>query len=310
MDSRQLGYFREIVECGSLTAAARRLGIAQPSLSQHLRNLEADLGATLLLRTVKGVVPTDSGRILYRHAVAMTDLLRQAEQEVRQVEAVPTGRVTFALPASVSMALSVPLAETVRIELPQVRLCAVEAMSGHIKQWVGSGEIDIALLYDVEELSDCTSRPLLHEDLHFYAAPDDWPLDEPPGSPVPLQALNGLDLILPSPNHGLRRLVERVASAAGLDIRVVVEMDSLQQIKMLVARGSGYTILSPAAVHDLEAVGALAGGPIVEPTIRRPIHLVRSTRRPVTAASRAVEAICLEVVRDLVTRRIWQADLC
>lgn len=309
MDSRQLGYFREIVECGSLTAAARRLGIAQPSLSQHVRNLEEGLGATLLLRTAKGVVATEAGQVLYGFAVKMTKLLQEAEEEVRQTDTVPSGRVTFGLPASVSMALSVPLAETVRVEIPRVQLCAIEAMSGHIKQWVGAGEIDIGLLYDLDGLSDCTSRLLMHEDLWFYAAGDDWPFPTLPGSPVPLAALQGLDLILPSMGHGLRLLIERVMGGIGLAPRVVVEMDSLQQIKMLVARGSGYTALSPAAVHDMTTTGALVGGPIVEPAIRRPVHLVRSTRRPVTAASRALEGICVDVVRDLVTRRIWNADL-
>lgn len=308
MDSRQLGYFREIVECGSLTAAARRLGIAQPSLSQHVRNLEAHLGATLLMRTAKGVVPTEPGQVLYGFAVRVTDLLREAEGEVRNADAEPTGRVTFGLPASVSMALSVPLAETVRVELPRVQLCAIEAMSGHIKAWVAAGEIDIGLLYDREGLADCTSRLLLHERLHFYAAPDDWPFDTAPGSPVPLAALDGLDMILPSPGHGLRLLVERAAAGVGVGLRVVVEMDSLQQIKTLVARGSGHTVLSPAAVHDLASIGALVGGPIVEPMLRRPVWLVRSARRPVSTASRALEAICVEVIEDLVTRRIWDAE--
>lgn len=309
MDSRQLGYFREIVECGSLTAAARRLAIAQPSLSQHVRNLEGELGAALLLRTAKGVVPTEAGQLLFKYAVKVTELLQQAGEEIRLTEVHPSGRVTFGLPASISMALSVPLAETVRVEMPRVQLCAIEAMSGHIRQWVGAGEIDIGLVYDLEGLSDYTSQLLLHEELYFYSAADDWPFEVPPGSPVPLDAVAALDLILPSMNHGLRLLVERMTASTGKAIRVVVEMDSLQQIKTLVARGSGYTVLSPAAVHDLTTTGALVGGPIVEPAIRRPVHLVRSTRRPVTAASRALEAICVEVIRDLVARRIWQAEL-
>lgn len=309
MDSRQLGYFREIVECGSLTAAARRLGIAQPSLSQHVRNLEAELGSPLLLRTAKGVVATEAGQVLYGHAVRMTDLLRKAEEDVRRIEAVPAGRVTLGLPASVSMALSVPLAETVRVEMPRVQLCATEAMSGHIKDFVNRGELDIGLLYDLDGLVDCISVLMMNEELWFYAAPDDWPFETPPGSPVPLAALAGLDLILPSLNHGLRLLVERVMADVAGPPRVVVEMDSLQQIKMLVARGSGHTVLSPAAVHDMTMAGTLVGGPIVEPSIRRPVYLVRSTRRPLTTASRALETICLEVVRDLVSRGIWQAEL-
>ena len=55
------------------------------------------------------------------------------------------------------MALSIPLAETVRVEMPRVHFCATEAMSGHIKEWVKSGEIDLALLYDEDGIGDVPS---------------------------------------------------------------------------------------------------------------------------------------------------------
>ncbi|MDX1731416.1 MAG: LysR substrate-binding domain-containing protein, partial [Aurantimonas coralicida] len=99
-----------------------------------------------------------------------------------------------------------------------------------------------------------------------------------------------------------------VVKAERLQTRVVTEMDSLQQIKALVARGSGHTILSPAAVHDLAETGRLLGSQIVSPRMRRPVYLVRSARRPVSAATRAIETHCIRVIEDLVRRRIWQAE--
>lgn len=308
MDSRQLGYFRQIIDSGSLTAAARQLGIAQPSLSQHVRNLEQYLATELLLRTARGVVPTEAGRVLYDYAVQVTDLMKSAEDAVHSTGSKPVGRVSFGMPASVSMALSIPLAESLRLEMPEVQFCAVEAMSGHIKDLIRSNEIDLALLYDVEELGECTSQLLLREDLWFYAASDDWPFDTPPGAPVALSRIADLDMVLPSKRHGLRILVDRVTRKVGIELKARIEMDSLQQIKGLVARGSGYTILSPAAVHDMVTTGALVGSRIIEPEIERPVYLARSTRH-VTAASRATETYCLEVIHDLVRRDLWKAHL-
>lgn len=308
MDSRQLAYFRQIVDSGSMSAAARVLGIAQPSLSQQTRNLETHLGTELLSRTARGVVPTEAGQVLYDHSCRIGGLIAEAEDAVRAIGAEPSGRVEFGMPASVSMALSIPLAETVRVEMPQVRFCATEAMSGHIRELVTSGEIDLALLYDQDGIGDCPSRLILMEDLWFYAAPDDWPFATPSGVPVPLAEVMALDLVLPSQRHGLRRLIDRVVKAERLQTRVVTEMDSLQQIKALVARGSGHTILSPAAVHDLVEAGRLSGSQIVSPRMRRPVYLVRSARRPVSAATRAIETHCLRVIEDLVRRRIWQAE--
>ncbi|WP_198174165.1 LysR family transcriptional regulator [Mesorhizobium xinjiangense] len=309
MDSRQLANFRQVVESGSMTAAARVLGMAQPSLSQQIRKLEQHFGTELLLRTARGVVVTEAGHVLYEHAVRITTLMDVAEEEVRTTGAEPVGRVVFGLPASVSMALSIPLAETIRVEMPRVQFCATEAMSGHIKELVKNGEVNLALLYDLDGVGECASRLILREDLWFYAAPDNWPLDTPPGQPVQLDKVMALDLVLPSRRHGLRTLIDRITKAEHVASHVVTEMDSLQQIKALVARGSGYTILSPAAVHDLVEMGHLVGSQIVEPRIRRPVYIVRSAQLRVTAASRAIETHCLEVINDLVQRGIWQAEI-
>lgn len=309
MDSRQLAYFRQIVESGSMTSAARVLGIAQPSLSQQIRNLEDQLGTELLLRTARGVKSTEAGQVLYEHALRVLRQLEMAEEEVRMTGSEPTGRVGFGLPASVSMALSIPLAETIRLEMPRVQFCATEAMSGHIKEMVKAGELNLALLYDLDGIGECSGQAILREDLWFYSAPDFWPFDTPKGDPVPLDQVLDLDLVLPSRRHGLRNLIDRIAKTRHREPQVVTEMDSLQQIKALTARGSAYTILSPAAVHDLAEMGKLVGSPIAEPQIRRPVYIVRSARHRVTAASRMIEAICLEVIEDLVKRGIWQAEI-
>ena len=309
MDSRHLCYFSQIVDCGSMSAAARALGIAQPSLSQHVKNLETHLGAELLLRTSRGVMPTEAGEVLHRHAKRIAETLRAAEEEVRAAADAPAGRVVFGLPASVSMALSVPLAETTRLELPLVKLCAVEAMSGYIKDWVVNGEVDIGLLYDLDGLTNFQARQLVDEEIYFVSAVDGWPFETEPASPVRLCDIARLEMVLPSMNHGLRTLVERAAKSIGVSYNTVIEMDSLQQIKALVARGSGYTLLSPAATDDMVRNNRLLKARVIDPVIRRPVFLVRNAEKSVTIASRSVERLCEDVITDLVKRGIWQAEV-
>ena len=77
MDLRQLRYFVQIVESGSLAKASRQLFIAQPALSQQMARLEDEVGKPLLLRSSRGVTPTENGEALYHHAKFM---LRQMEQ--------------------------------------------------------------------------------------------------------------------------------------------------------------------------------------------------------------------------------------
>jgi len=209
------------------------------------------------------------------------------------------------MPSSVAMVMSVHLTETILVEQPHIRLRVIEAMSGFIRSWLEDQTIDLAFLYEVNELRHCEVSKLMSENLYFFAAPDNWPLAEPPGTPVPLGAIQQLDLILPSPNHGLRQTLERYAKTLGRPLNVIIEMDSLAQIKELVVRGSGYTILAPAAANDRVYRGDLVMSRIVEPVISRPVYFVRNQAKPMTDACGAMERTVLDVVEDLVRRKIW-----
>lgn len=219
------------------------------------------------------------------------------------------GQVVFGFPSSVSMVLSVPLAETVRLEAPRIRLRAVEAMSGFIRDWLMEGAVDLAILYDTAGLVGCEITPLMTEGLKFYCAADAWPFDSAPGTPVPLAHAAAQELVLPSANHGLRMLIDRSCRSIDAAPNVVVEMDSLTQILSLVARGSAATILAPAAAEAHLAANGMIGADILDPAIRRQVHLVRKADRTLTRATREVEAMTLNIMRELVRRNLWPGEL-
>lgn len=308
MEIKQIRYFIAIAECGSLASAAEAVGIAQPSISVQLKNLEARLGAELFIRSPRGVTLTDAGAVFLERAHEILDAVERAKFDVRQAGERPSGKVVFGFPSSVSMVLSVPLAETVRLQFPDIRLRAVDAMSGFIKEWLEEKTIDIAILYETSGLKNAEITTLLEEDLHFYSPPDLWPFDTPPGEPISLSQLGDIELVLPSKSHGLRMLIDRACRTAAKNLNVVVEMDSLSQIKSLVARGSAFTILAPAAASDFEAHGELVSSVIIDPIISRPVYLVRNPQHIRTRAALEVERATTEVVKDLVDRGIWRAS--
>ena len=80
MDLRQLRYFVAIVEQGSFSKAASTLNVAQPALSLHVRNMEADLGTPLLFRSPHGVIATEAGDILLRNARIIIDQHGQKDE--------------------------------------------------------------------------------------------------------------------------------------------------------------------------------------------------------------------------------------
>ena len=311
MDLRQLRYFVAIADGGTISGAAQRLGVAQPSLSQHVIRLEEEVGAPLLVRTSRGVVPTESGTILLQHARNILKYVELAREDVRHHGIEPRGRVSFGLPSSISMVLSVPLVEAARQRLPTVSLRVVEAMSGHILQWLNEGEIDLAILYNAEHLRRHAVTRILTEDLYLVAVPGAvrQPVDGNgiAVAPVTLEEVARLPLVLPSQYHGLRGLIDSAARTSGITLRVETEIDALTQIRALVGRGTLHTILSLSAVHQELVEGRLVAVPITEPQIRRSVDLVRNPAHTLGRASIELEKLAIGIIRELTSRGNWRA---
>src|SRR5262245_17945298 len=158
---RQLRYFVQIVESGSLAKASRQLFIAQPALSQQMARLEDEVGKSLLVRSSRGVVATDNGEALYHHAKFMLRQMEQAVSVARQDKAALTGRVALGLAPTTVCQLGLPLIQEVRARHPGVVLNVVEGLSGHLEQMTRLGQLDLAVLFSPTAASELTAEPLL-----------------------------------------------------------------------------------------------------------------------------------------------------
>ena len=313
MDIRQLRYFVAIADQHSMSLASEKLGVAQPSLSHHVMRIEEELGVRLLVRSTRGVTLTESGQRLYTHAQTILRAVEAAVTDLRERTSELSGPVSFAFPSSVGNVLTAPLAETVRNVFPKIVLRAMEAMSGHVQAWLTEGSVDFGILYDANCTRELELRPLLAEELYLVAARDCWKAEIGNNGvarePVALADCGGLGLILPHRAHGLRETVERAAATRNIALDVVLEMDSLSRIKSLVARGSGYSILAHAAVHEELERGELVLVPICEPTLRRTVYLASNPARQVKRAAREVERLAVEIACELVRKGYWRGEL-
>lgn len=121
MNFRRLKYFVKIVDIGSLTQAAEVLHIAQPALSQQVATLEGELNQQLLIRTKRGVTPTDAGKILYTHARAILRQCEQAQLAVHNVGQALSGQVSIGFaPGTAASSITMPLLQAVRAEFPEI----------------------------------------------------------------------------------------------------------------------------------------------------------------------------------------------
>lgn len=305
MDLRQLRYFTQIVESGSLSKASRQLFIAQPALSQQLSKLESEVGKPLLNRSPRGVIPTENGLALYHHARFMLRQLDQALSIARKESGAVHGMVSVGLPATTVSALGLPLVRRVRERYPGILLNVVEGMSGHLGQMMRMGQLDLAVLFASDVASDLSIAPLLEEEL-FVMLPRHSKLVPPRRATVTIAEAAALPLILPTSTHGLRRRIAAELERRNLTAHVVAEIDSLALLMNCVYAGMGATIKPMAAVYlEGERGRQWRALSISDAHMSRRNYLYSLAPERLSAAAAAVAAELKATADDLMASGAW-----
>ena len=297
MNLRRLKYFVKIVDVGSLTQAADLLHIAQPALSQQLATLEGEVRQQLLLRTKRGVTPTEAGKVLYRHAQL---ILRQCDQAVVDMQAASrglSGSVSIGLaPGTMAATLSLPLLRILRARHPGIVPYLNENYGTTLSELIMNGRMDLAVLYGGRApVHGLSFLPLLRESL-FLVGPQSMPA---PPETVPLRALADFDLYLPRAYNYIRRLVDEAFVAIGLTPRVVAEIESASTLGAVISDGLGATIVPTSLARELVIESDAWQSRIVEPSIEAPLALCQSDHLPLSEPAKAVKEILLELVAEM-----------
>ena len=301
MELRQLRYFVAIVDHGSLSRAALVLHVAQPALTQQLRQLEEELGTKLLHRSAQGVHSTDAGKVFYEHALAILKQVADAKSAVTQSAERPAGAVTLGLPHSISGALALPLLTAVRERYPEITLQLTEELTGNLGEQLKSGRVNLAVLFDDGQLASFATTPLAEEELRFICRSESAPAQD---SMTLAQAL-ATTLILPGLQHGVRPRIESTARNAGLHTVNVIEINSIAILKSAILADMGATILPVAPVLAEVERGAMRALPIRDPAISRTVVLCASKNIPLTNAASAVSRLVAQVAASLCESGKW-----
>lgn len=306
MDLRQLRYFAQIVESGSLSKASRCLFIAQPALSQQIAKLEDEVGKPLLNRSSKGVTPTENGLALYHHARFMLRQLDQALSIARQEEGEIQGMVSVGLPATTVLAIGLPLMKRIREKYPGILLNVVEGMSGHIAHMMRLGQLDLAILFTNDVSSQLDSIPLLEEEL-FVLFPTGSAYLPPDRTEITIAEVAEIPLILPTNSHGLRRRVVAEFDRRMLSPLIVAEIDSLSLLMSCVFDGMGATIKPMSALQlESERGRDWRALRIADATITRRNYLYSIAPSLMSPAALSVAREIRETAAALVADGRWQ----
>ena len=285
MDLRQLEYFMAIAHEGSISGAARKIRVAQPTLSQQLRNLEEELGEPLLQRKPRGVEPTAAGMILLEHAKLLIDESARLRNRFDKRREIQQGRLNFGIIPTIAPYLLNRILPTFRRTHPQIDIRIREAKTNELIQLAVDGSIEFAITSDINTHDrkkwSLTVRELFREAL-VLAAPRSSPIARSTQAPKPSD-LETAKLIHLGEGHCLaeqtRKLCRTIKSQAGL------ECDQLETAMAMVAAEMGYAIVPELSIRTRN-IDAVSFRSFSQPTPERRINLVKKRANTLTNAAK------------------------
>ena len=253
----------EVVSKGSFSVAAEALSYTQSAVSQAVARLEAETGATLVVRDRRRVRPTAAGASLVAHAEVIFAQVEAAEADLAAVLGVRGGRLRVASFPSAGSTLMPLAVATFRASHPDVALTLAEGEPEEIAPRLRAGEFDLALLFDfpgVGERIDAGLRVvrLLEDPMHVVLRAD-HPLAAKPA--LMLGDLEDEQWVQTSASSPCARHVVRSCLAAGFAPNVTFESDDYETVQGLVAAGVGVALVPRLAlshVHSGIVIRALA----------------------------------------------------
>lgn len=282
-----------------MSRAADQLHVAQSALSHHLAGLESELDRQLVMRGPKGIVLTEAGIVLYRHAEAILRHVECAKQDAMSTPNVPSGRVSIGFPIDWAGVLGYALFAQIRRIYPRILLHIIDGKSALLREQLVNGRLDLAILFADRPERGLAIEPLLHEELFYVSAEDDT-------SPITLADAAQRPLLMPGPGSGSQRAAQRLFTAHGLTVTPIGEIDALSTFRHAIASGLGNAILPWSALYDAGREMPLNCRPFADAKLSRPAALCFSEVAQRTPAVDAVAMTLKSLVYEMIDSGTWQ----
>lgn len=287
MDLRRLEVFVKVAELGSFSRAAEALFLTQPTVSEHVRGLEEDLGLQLLDRLGRGAVPTPAGEVLLGYASRILVLMREARQAIDQFQGRLSGELVMGGSTIPGEYVLPALIGQFKAKYPDISISLRVGSSRQVSEWVEEGRVEIGVVGARPASRALQARELMADEM-VIVVPADHPWNGRTG--VMLADVRTQPLILRERGSGTREALERALAAAGTELgafRIAGEMGSTQAVKQAVRAGVGIAMISRRAVEDECRARLLWCLKVRDLNVTRAFHLVTHrdrTRSPLAQA--------------------------
>lgn len=294
----QLRTFLLVLETGSFSTAAERLGVSQPAVSLQLRQLERHLGLRLVERVGRRMTPTQAGTELLHHGPGVLAAARAATEAVQSHAQGVSGTVRLGTGATACLHFLPPILRALKQDYPALQVVVSTGNTEDYLQALERNTIDMALV----------TLPAKRRNLHVQAVLEDpFVAIAPTDSPalrkwVRPEDLRELPLVLFEPAANTRVLIDAWFTATGRKPSPFMELGSVEAIKEMVAAGLGVSLVPKMAIRtsDYDALQVAA----LRPALTRTLGLVTRQDKPVTRGMAALSAALMADRRSTRKSRV------
>ena len=258
MDLKTLEAFCRIVELRSFTRGAEAVALTQPTVSGHIKDLEAELGLRLLDRAGRSVTPTRAGEILYGYARRILSLRIEAQHAIGEHKGGLTGDLALGGSSIPGAYVLPPLIAGFKQNHPEAAVTLHVRGSRDIVRGVGDGTYEVGMVGARFEEGRVRYERYTQDEL-VLAVPPAHPWAE--SGAVRLRDLIGQPIIMRERGSGTRKAMEKALAERAVDrqrLRVVLEIGSNEAVRQAVKAGAGIAVISRRAVQDDIRCGLLA----------------------------------------------------
>lgn len=298
MDFRQLETFTYIAKYKSFSKAAKELYLTQPTISNHIQNLEKELGTILINRTNKNINLTKAGEILYSFAVDMLNNRKKALFSLGEYMGKIEGTIELSA-SSIPEAYIIPdLVMNFRKSYPHVNFKISHHDSMEVIEEILNQKIDFGFVGAKIPNSNFEYIPLVEDELVLISGKNAQ-LDL--ASEISLEDISNLPLIMREEGSGTRKLLLSELKKKKIDyenLDIVAHLENTDTIKQMVRRNLGVSIVSNKAVTDELAFDLLNVHRIKDCNLKRKFYFIFSKKRILAPLEENFKDFVIELFKD------------
>ncbi len=297
MEFRKLEVFCKVVELKSFTRTAEAVHLSQPTVSEHIRNLEEQLGQKLIDRLGREVEPTPVGRVLYGYARKILRLQNDATQAVEQYSGNIIGRIMIGCGTIPGTYILPDLIGDFRKENPSIKATLRIAGSRIIAKGVIQSDLELGVIGAMWNENSLEWQEIFSDQLSLVVHPK-HPFAK--RKTVKPEELLNEPFILRESASGTRKVIDQILTSNGIkpsSLKEVAEIGSTAAVKKAIQSGLGISFLSKQAVTDNVQRGEMALVDVEGFDLTRPFYLIKRKNRELSPVAAVFMNFLLQKAR-------------